>query len=176
MSLFGLPVELVLQVVAHLANEKYALCSLAQTCRLLQDECEKHIYADINLLSTDDLKAIIEAFESRPERIASVETLKIAYSYHDSIQATLQERMRFNACLPKMRALKHWYVESPFDNFKWNKQGGHEWVEHDMEEIRKAIEAACLHTNLDQNIGLSKLEKRRSLHFFFCLVQCVNRV
>ncbi|PVI05333.1 hypothetical protein DM02DRAFT_610643 [Periconia macrospinosa] len=159
MSLLDLPAELVVQIVDHLALEKETLCSLAQTCRLLQNECEKHIYATIDLHSTNDLTYIIEAFERRPARIACVETLNIIYKFHNNIQTTLEDRMRFNVCLHRMEALKHWYVESPFDNFQWDCDGGHEWVEDDMEEFRKALERPCLpKTNLRQDIGLSKLE------------------
>ncbi|CAI6294813.1 unnamed protein product [Periconia digitata] len=160
MSLLHLPAELVVSIVAHLAQEKETLCSLARTCHLLQNECEKHIYTTINLLSTDDLRDIIDAFDARPERIASVQNLHIAYSYHAGLQATLQERMHFNAYLHKMKALRSWYVESPFDNFRWNENGGHEWVEQDMEEFCTALHKSCSPmANPQQPIGLSKLEK-----------------
>ncbi|KAF2685441.1 hypothetical protein K458DRAFT_301222 [Lentithecium fluviatile CBS 122367] len=137
-----LPSELVIQVIEHLATDRHALCSFARTCRLLQIECEKRIYTAIELLSTNDLRAILEAFSRRPERIASVETLKILYRFHDGLGATSQERQAFNACVAQMKALRDWHVESPFDNFKWDEGPGYEWVEQDMEEFRKALEAA----------------------------------
>lgn len=163
-SLLELPLELVVGVVEHLSTDKRTLCSLARTCQLLQAECEKRIYTTIELLSTNDLRAIIDAFLSRPERIASVETLKILYLFHNALGTTSLDRKDFNQCVARMTALKHWHVESPFDNFNWGK-GGEEWVEQDMEVFRKAIEAASLRLDHGRlvppgDVGLSKLERR----------------
>jgi len=160
--LLELPGELVVYIVAHLALDKHTLCSLARTCRLLQVECEKHIYDTLPLLSTDHLRAIIEAFTSRPERIASVETLRILYRFHRGLGTTADERSAFNRCVAAMTQLRHWHIESPYDNFKW-QHGGGEWVTKDMDEFRKAIEAASLHADnmmvkTQQDIGLAKLE------------------
>jgi hypothetical protein len=160
-----LPPELVVQITQHLATDRPTLCSFARTCRLLQIECEKHIYNTIELFSTNDLSAILEAFSRRPERIASVERLKILYRFHNGLGATSLERRAFNACVAQMKALKDWHIESPFDNFNWDKGPGHEWVEQDMEEFRKALEAASFQLGNNQpihqlGIGLSKLEKR----------------
>lgn len=166
----ALPPELIVQIVGHLAGNRPTLCSFARTCRLLQIECEKHIYNTIELFSTDDLRAIIEAFSRRPQRIASVETLRILYRFHDGLGATSHERQAFNACVSHMTALKDWHIESPFDDFKWNDGPGHEWVEQDMEEFRKALEAASwLKSDIadralvrKDHAGLAKLEKRTS--------------
>ncbi|KAF1962560.1 hypothetical protein CC80DRAFT_487983 [Byssothecium circinans] len=159
-----LPDELLVQIISHLALDKRSLCSLARACSFFRHECEKHIYTTIDLLSTDDLRAIIEAFARRPERIASVETLNIVYSFHDGIGTTLQERTSFNDCVKKMKALRNWHIESPFDNFKWNNEGGREWVEEDMEEFRRALEGASLREGVgglikSENVGLARLEK-----------------
>jgi hypothetical protein len=159
-----LPPELIVQVVEHLATDRHTLCSFARTCRLLQIECEKRIYTTIELLSTNDLRAILEAFSRRPERIASVETLNILYRFHHGLGATSQERQAFNSCGAHMKALKEWHIESPFDNFKWDSGPGHEWVEQDMNAFRKALEAASFQLDnaglmRQEDIGLSKLEK-----------------
>jgi hypothetical protein len=140
------------------------LCSLARACKFFQVECEKHIYTTIDLLHTDDLCDILKAFTRRPERIAAVETLNIVYRFHDGISATLDDRKNFNVCVPRMTALKNWHIESPFDNFKWERNGGREWVEQDMQDFRKALDGACFQldngrmSQLD-HVGLSKLEK-----------------
>ncbi|KAF2871142.1 hypothetical protein BDV95DRAFT_495210 [Massariosphaeria phaeospora] len=157
--LLALPTELILQIVAHLAVDNKGLCSLARTCKTLQPLCEDHIYTTIELLSTSNLRDIIEAFARRPERIEVVQTLKILYRFHNGLAATSEERQLFNACVAQMKKLRHWHVESPYDNFKWER-GGHEWVEQDMEEFRKALEKASLHTGqaLLEDVGMAQLE------------------
>lgn len=158
-SLFDLPDELLIQIVSHLAADQPALCLLARTCRFFQIEAEKHIYTTIELLSTGDLHAIIEAFTRRPERIASVETLKILYRFHQGLGATSEQRNVFNQCVKRMAALRVWEIESPYDNYKWD-EGGDEWVLGDMEEFRKALESASLHAQptAPLHVGLAKLE------------------
>ncbi|KAJ4293532.1 hypothetical protein N0V90_008815 [Kalmusia sp. IMI 367209] len=162
-SLFYLPDELVVQIVGHLTGDQHTLCALARTSRFLQIESEKRIYTTIELLSTSHLRAIIEAFTNRPERIASVETLKILYRFHNGLGATAEERGVFNQCVARMKALRNWHIESPYDNFKWNR-GGDKWVLGDMEEFRKALETASLQTekgilSARPDVGLSKLER-----------------
>ncbi|KAF1967412.1 hypothetical protein BU23DRAFT_424810, partial [Bimuria novae-zelandiae CBS 107.79] len=158
-----LPDELLVQIVSHLAADKPTLCSLARTCRFFQSEAEKHLYNSIELLSTNDLHAIIEAFTRRPERIASVETLKILYRFHSGLGATAEERGLFNQCVKIMKALRHWEIESPYDNYKWD-HGGDEWVLGDMEEFRAALENASLKAQggalaAVPDAGLAKLER-----------------
>ncbi|KAF2646892.1 hypothetical protein P280DRAFT_441370 [Massarina eburnea CBS 473.64] len=162
-----LPDELLVNIVDHVAAEWHGrrpLCMLALTCKFFQYECEKRIYRKIDLVTTKDLRDILEAFARRPERIASVETLNINYDSHKDIHETFSERQTFNECVKKMVALKNWYAESPFDNFNWNENGGREWVEHDMEVFRRALEGACLHADDGKlsspvDVGLSKLEE-----------------
>jgi hypothetical protein len=160
--LFALPAELILQTIAQLSEDYRTLCSLARTCRLVQPLCEEHIYATIELLSTDDLQAICDAFKKRPRRVESVRTLKMFYKYKDGMDSTMEDRELFNSYVSKLKALKEWEVESPFDNYKWEEAGGAEWVERDMEKFREAIETASLRQGqpLQQDIGLGKMEKR----------------
>jgi hypothetical protein len=158
----SLPAELIIAIVAHLSDDRAALCSLAQTCQHLQPLCEEHIYTVIELLSTDDLRDILEAFSRRPERIAAVHTLKILYKFHVGLATTVAERRDFNACVAKMNGLKDWHVESPYDNFHWEK-GGNEWVEYDMEDFRTALEKVSYSIGqpLQADLGLAKLNKCR---------------
>ncbi|KAF1994839.1 hypothetical protein P154DRAFT_501142, partial [Amniculicola lignicola CBS 123094] len=159
-SLLALPTELVLQVVAHLSDDRHALCRLAQTCRTLQPLCEEHIYTVIELLSTDNLHDILHAFAQRPARVATVHTLKVLYKFTDELGATVQERHEFNMQVRKMKALRDLHIESPYDNGKWDV-GGVEWVNGDMVDFRQALEAASLHHGgvFNENVGLAKLEK-----------------
>lgn len=163
-SLFYLPDELLIQVVSHLANDTQTLCSLARVSRFFQIEAEKHIYTKIELLDTADLHAIIDAFTRRFDRVASVETLKIVYRFHDGLGATADERAVFNARVGGMKDLRSWEIESPYDNYKWD-EGGDEWVLKDMEDFRTHLEAASLKAaagslSAPGGVGLSKLERR----------------
>lgn len=163
----ALPMELVLETIAHLSQDRKTLCSLARTCRLVHPICERHIYTTIELLSTDDLQAICHAFAQRPKRIEAVHTLKILYKHHNHIAATIEDRQALNNRIPQMKALRAWHVESPFDNFKWEEIGGNEWVERDMDDFRRAIEKASLSQGLrsglfcSNDVGLARLEQRR---------------
>ncbi|KAL5411391.1 hypothetical protein PMIN06_001561 [Paraphaeosphaeria minitans] len=162
-SLFYLPDELLVQVVSHLAGDAQTLCSLARVSRFFQIEAEKHIYTNIELLSTNHLHAIIEAFTRRFDRVAYVETLKILYRFHGGLGATADERAVFNSCVGGMKALRSWEIESPYDNYKWD-EGGDEWVLKDMEKFRAHLEAASLEVAAGSltrrgDVGLSKLER-----------------
>ncbi|KAF2021322.1 hypothetical protein BU24DRAFT_438464 [Aaosphaeria arxii CBS 175.79] len=156
----SLPAELILTIITHLADDRPALCSLAQTCHYLKPLAEEHIYSTIELLSTDDLRAIITAFSRDPQRVGAVNTLKILYKHHDALSTTVEERQTFNRYVKQMKLLRDWHVESPYDNFKW-AHGGFEWVDEDMEEFRQSLESAALHSGqpLVEEIGLAKLEK-----------------
>ncbi|OAG04822.1 uncharacterized protein CC84DRAFT_1093895, partial [Paraphaeosphaeria sporulosa] len=162
-SLFYLPDELLVQLVSHLAGDAQTLCSLARVSRFFQIEAEKHIYTKIELLSTNDLHAIIEAFTRRFDRVASVETLKILYRFHGGLGATADERAVFNACVGGMKALRSWEIESPYDNYKWD-EGGDEWVLKDMEKFRAHLETASLKAAAGSltgpgDVGLAKLQR-----------------
>lgn len=162
-SLFSLPDELLVQVIAHLSGDNETLCTLARTSRFFQIEAEKHIYNTIELFSTNNLHAIIEAFTRRPERIASVDTLKILYRFHEGLDATSEERDVFNRSVVRMNALRNWEIESPYDNYKWDV-GGEEWVRGDMEDFRNALETASLKMQgksliVPSGVGLAKLER-----------------
>lgn len=167
-----LPNELTLAVVQQLASDYPTLCSLAQTCRGFQQLAEEHMYRTIKLRSVKDLQHIISAFIARPERVRAVHTLKILYRHNENLQVSLERRKKFNECVAQMVNLREWHIESPYDNFKWEK-GGHEWVEGDMERFRQALEKACvdgaqekrrfaldrtLHRSLQRTVGLAQLE------------------
>ncbi|KAJ4373518.1 hypothetical protein N0V86_007658 [Didymella sp. IMI 355093] len=167
-----LPNELTLAVVQQLANDNRALCTLAQTCRGFQQLAEEHIYKTIKLRSVKDLQRIIAAFLARPDRVRAVHTLKILYRWTENLQVSLERRKSFNECVAQMVNLREWHIESPYDNFKWEK-GGHEWVEGDMERFRQALEKACvdgaqerkrfaqdrqLYRTLQRTVGLAQLE------------------
>ena len=138
-----LPNELTLAVVQHLAHDNRALCTLAQTCRGFQQLAEEHIYKTIKLRSVRDLQRIISAFVARHDRVRAVHTLDILYRYNEHLDVSLERRRAFNECVAQMVNLRNWHIESPYDNFKWEK-GGHEWVEGDMERFRQALERACV--------------------------------
>ena len=138
-----LPNELTLAVVQHLAHDNRTLCTLAQTCRGFQQLAEEHIYKTIKLRSVRDLQRIISAFVARHDRVRAVHTLEILYRYNEHLDVSLERRRAFNECVAQMVNLRNWHIESPYDNFKWEK-GGHEWVEGDMERFRQALERACV--------------------------------
>lgn len=167
-----LPNELTLAVVQQLAHDKRTLCTLAQTCRGFQQLAEEHIYKTIKLRSVRDLQRIISAFVARHDRVRAVHTLKILYRYNEHLDVSLERRRAFNECVAEMVNLREWHIESPYDNFKWEKDG-HEWVEGDMERFRQALEKACvdgaqekerftqdrsLHRSLQRTVGLAQLE------------------
>ena len=189
-----LPNELSLAVVQQLAGDKRTLCTLAQTCRGFQQLAEEHIYKTIKLRSVRDLQRIISAFAARHDRVRAVQTLKILYRWNEQLQVSVERRKAFNECVAQMVNLREWHVESPYDNFKWEK-GGHEWVEGDMERFRQALEKACvdgaqekerfaqdrsLSKSLQRTVGLAQLESLTihshgahadfwPLHGFHCL-------
>ncbi|KAJ4339863.1 hypothetical protein N0V95_007658 [Ascochyta clinopodiicola] len=167
-----LPNELTLAVVQQLAHDNRTLCTLAQTCRGFQQLAEEHIYKTIKLRSVRDLQRIISAFVSRHDRVRAVHTLKILYRWNEHLDVSLERRKAFNECVAQMVNLREWHIESPYDNFKWEK-GGHEWVEGDMERFRQALEKACvdgakekerfaqdrhLNRSLQRTVGLAQLE------------------
>ncbi|KAF2191884.1 hypothetical protein K469DRAFT_555695 [Zopfia rhizophila CBS 207.26] len=156
----SLPSELVLATISHLSDDRNTLVSLARTCRILQPISEEYLYDTIELLSTRDLHDLTIAFNSRPARVEAVHTLKILYKFHNDLSATLAARCNFNVWIKRMTGLRDWTVESPYDNFEWNK-GGHEWVFGDMVEFCMALETASLRNEkaLLEGCGLAKLEK-----------------
>lgn len=141
-----LPTELVLVIIEHLADDNEALCNLARTCRALQHLAEERIYRTIQLLSVRGLHQIVEAFLSRRERVRAVHTLKIQYQWRpDLLDQSVEIRKAFNDCAVHMVNLREWHIESPYDNFHWDAQGGGgaEWVGGDMERFRVALDKAC---------------------------------
>ncbi|KAJ4986530.1 hypothetical protein SVAN01_07966 [Stagonosporopsis vannaccii] len=167
-----LPAELTLAVVQQLAHHRRALCALARTCRGFQALAEELLYRTIRLRSVRDLQRIIAAFVARPDRVRAVHTLKILYRWNAHLDVSLERRKAFNECVAQMVSLREWHIESPYDNFKW-EQGGHEWVEGDMERFRQALERACsdgaletarfaadrhLSKTLRRTVGLAQLE------------------
>lgn len=138
-----LPNELTLAVVQQLSHDRRTLCTLSRTCRGFQQLAEEHLYKTIKLRSVRDLQRIISAFVARHDRVRAVHTLKILYRWNEHLDVSLERRKAFNECVAQMINLREWHIESPYDNFKWEK-GGHEWVEGDMERFRQALERACL--------------------------------
>ncbi|KAI4949513.1 hypothetical protein J4E91_005252 [Alternaria rosae] len=173
-STLTLPNELALVVIDHLQNNNKALCALARTCRDMQHLAEERLYKTIELLSVNNLHAIIEALTSRPERVRAVQTLKILYQYKDSdLKESAEIRTTFNECVPRMVNLREWHIESPYDNFHWENAGGEAWVHGDMQRFRRALDKACvegpieadkitaerrLGKNLERTVGLGLLE------------------
>jgi hypothetical protein len=129
------------------------LCSLARTCSAMQDLAEERLYKTIKLLSVKDLHAIVEAFTHRRARVRSVQTLKILYQYKpDDLKDSDDLRTSFNECVAHMVNLRDWHIESPFDNNDWEKDGGKEWVKHDMECFRSALEVASVEGPKEANL------------------------
>ncbi|KAF2845143.1 hypothetical protein T440DRAFT_283272 [Plenodomus tracheiphilus IPT5] len=140
----SLPNELAFLIIDQLADDKQALCALAQTCRGMQYMAEERIYKTIDLLSVKDLHAIISAFTHRHDRVRAVQTLRILYQYRQNdLNKSADSRTTFNEFVAHMVNLREWHIESPYDNFHWGKAGGDAWVEQDMERFRRALEEAC---------------------------------
>jgi hypothetical protein len=138
-----LPAELTLLIVSHLSTDAPTLCALARTSRSLQSLAEAQLYRHLSLHSVSDLDSIINALVARRERARAVESLEILYSYTaGDLGGSVHRRSEFNECVAAMVNLRRWHVESPYDNFQW-ENGGHEWVEGDMERFRAALERAC---------------------------------
>jgi hypothetical protein len=157
----SLPVELVIQTIACLAEDRLTLCALALTCRLVQPLCEELIYSSIDLRWTNELQEICHSFAKRPQRVEAVRKLQIVYKYHKRMAYTLEDRELLNRSIFKMKSLREWHIESPFDNFKWDDAGGNDWVMEDMEQFRQALEASSLRLGqpLLEDVGLSRLQK-----------------
>lgn len=170
-----LPNELALLICDQLADDNPALCALARTCRGLQHLAEEKLYKTIELLSVKHLHAIIDAFTCRPERVRAVQSLKILYQYRPGdLQQSEQVRTTFNECVEHMVNLREWHIESPFDNFNWEKAGGQAWVLQDMTRFQWALERACvegpveadritaeqrLGKSVDRTVGLALLQR-----------------
>jgi hypothetical protein len=159
-----LPTELVLVIIEHVAddNDNNALCNLARTCRALQHLAEARLYRTIQLLSVNGLHRIVEAFTSRRERVRAVHTLKIQYQWRpDLLDSSVDVRKAFNDCAVHMVNLREWHIESPYDNFHWEAEGGGgvEWVGGDMERFRVALEGACTEGPLETR----RIQEQRSM-------------
>ncbi|CBY00159.1 hypothetical protein LEMA_P012890.1 [Plenodomus lingam JN3] len=140
----SLPNELAFLIIDHLTDDRQTLCALAQTCSNLQYLAEDRLYKTIHLLSVKDLHAIIAAFTNRPARVRAVQTLRILYQYRQNdLNKSADSRTAFNEFVAQMVHLRAWHIESPYDNFHWEKAGGDAWVERDMERFRRALEQAC---------------------------------
>lgn len=171
----ALPNELALLVIDHLEGDNKTLCSLARTCRSMQHLAEERLYKTVELLSVNNLHAIIAAFTLRRERVRAVQTLKILYQYKPGdLKDTDELRATFNECVADMVNLRHWHIESPYDNFHWEGAGGEAWVEGDMQRFRRAIDTACaegpkeadkimaerrLGRDVERTVGLALLER-----------------
>lgn len=179
--LSALPAEIIVHIIGYVAADPPTLCSLACTCSLFQVECEKHIYKNIDLFVDDHVDILFSVVSRRPARLTYVEVL-LMYGVQPErdIDPDLPFRRGFNSYISLMTSLKEWYIESPFDNFKWGTDSAREWVEKDMDQFQKALAAASWIksdiANMQQSfglqhgglirqhdIGLSKLEKRRSI-------------
>jgi hypothetical protein len=171
----SLPNELALIVIDYLEDDNKTLCSLAGTSRGLQHLAEEKLYKTIALLSVKHLQTIIEAFTYRHERVRAVQTLKILYQYKpEDLDDSSETRTTFNECVAHMVNLREWHIESPYDNSsRWEVAGGKQWVQHDMQRFRDALEVACvdgpkeadliaaeqrLGKDLDRTVGLALLE------------------
>jgi hypothetical protein len=161
----SLPDELILSIVSHLSEDAPSLAALALTCRALRYISEPLLYTTIKLLSTKDLTNYLLAFSARPARVEAVQSLQILYRYDRAeLGASAQKRAVFNQWIVQMKALKDWWVESPYDNFKFRTDdGSSEWVEWDMEQFRVGLERVSLQRSqgLGSQHGLGKLEKRK---------------
>lgn len=170
-----LPNELGLLVIDHLEGNNKALCSLAQTCRSMQHLAEERLYKKVELLSVNNLHAIITAFTRRRERVRAVQILKILYQYQPGdLKDSNELRATFNDCVADMVNLREWHIESPYDNFHWEGAGGEAWVEGDMQRFRQALDTACaegpkeaanilaeqrLGKHIERTVGLALLER-----------------
>ncbi|KAF2742197.1 hypothetical protein M011DRAFT_472432 [Sporormia fimetaria CBS 119925] len=166
LRLLCLPLELIIEIVRNLADDKQSLLHLAMTCRELHPLAEEQLYNTIELQDTGSLKAICYAFSKRPRRVEFVQTLRMVYRYERNLSQTFEDRQLLNRCIKDMKALREWRIESPFDNYKWREDdGAARWVEDDMEVFREALEAASLHQGRrrDEDVGLSRL-RRLTIH------------
>lgn len=158
--LLSLPLELLIEILGHLADDRRTLCALARTSRLLQPFSEDQIYHTVELFSTDDLQTICHALSQSRRRVEAVHRLKILYKWHNQLTATTQNRSAFNRFVAQMKALQEWHIESPCDNNQWTTEAGAQWVQQDMDTFRQALEASSLQEELvpAKDVGLAKLQ------------------
>jgi hypothetical protein len=172
-----LPAELVLLVTEHLAGDNVTLCALARTSRWLQSLAEEQIYKTIELDSVQDLQRIVQAFARRQERARVVHTLKLQYQLQlEHLNSSVEMREQFNKGVAHMVHLREFLIESPYDNFGWDKDldGSMQWVESDMASFESVLERACtegpaegsrilqerrLGNNVERTVGLALLER-----------------
>ncbi|KAH8732038.1 hypothetical protein GQ44DRAFT_822159 [Phaeosphaeriaceae sp. PMI808] len=173
----GLPAELVVLIVDHLAGDNKTLCALAQTCRALQHLAEELIYKVIILSTVRNLRTIIDAFVRRMGRAHAVQILKLQYHYNpQELDDYLDIRMIFDSFLSHMVNLREWYIESPYNNSgHWEEGDGPEqWIQHDMVIFQEMLDTACtegppeavriqaesrLGNQVERTVGLARLEQ-----------------
>ncbi|KAF2836765.1 hypothetical protein M501DRAFT_1059710 [Patellaria atrata CBS 101060] len=128
--------ELILAIIEQI-NDNKSLCTLAATCRRLQQLVEPYIYR--NLLLTDGSQAttLLNAFNSRPDRLAGIRILGI-YVGHKLAENDPTERSKgieaLESFIYRMRNLRQLTLEAlccndgPFQTrqptrFPWTSTG-----------------------------------------------------
>jgi hypothetical protein len=109
-GLLSLVDELLLNIIDHIDNQE-ALCYLAMTCTRFQGLVEPYIWRDLLVLTGGHARRIMEALDSREERVDYIQNLSIRYK--EERKEGIEELNHFIALMSK---LKHLTLESPCPN------------------------------------------------------------
>jgi hypothetical protein len=109
-GLLSLVDELLLSIIDQI-DSKEALCDLALTCTRFQGLVEPYIWRDLLVLTGRHARQIMQALDSREERVDYIHSLSIRYQ--DTVKEGIEELNHFIALMSR---LKHFTVESPCPN------------------------------------------------------------
>jgi hypothetical protein len=109
-GLLSLVDELLLSVIDQI-DSKETLCTLALTCTRFQGLVEPYIWRNLLVLTGRHARHIMQALDSREERVDYIHSLAIRYE--DYVKEGIEELNHFIALMSR---LKHFTVESPCPN------------------------------------------------------------
>jgi hypothetical protein len=109
-GLLSLVDELLLNIIDHIDNQD-ALCYLAMTCTRFQGLVEPYIWRNLLVLTGGHARRIMEALDSREERVDYIQNLSIRYK--EDRKEGIEELNHYIALMSK---LKHFTLESPCPN------------------------------------------------------------
>jgi hypothetical protein len=109
-GLLSLVDELLLSIIDQIDN-KEALRYLAMTCTRFQGLVEPYIWRDLLVLTGAHARQIMQALDSREERVDYIHSLSIRYQ--DPFKEGIEELNHFIALMSR---LKHLTIESPCPN------------------------------------------------------------
>jgi hypothetical protein len=109
-GLLSLVDELLLNIIDHI-DSKEALCYFALTCTRFQGLVEPYIWRDLLVLTGGHARRIMQALDSREERVEYIQSLSIRYK--EGVKEGIEELNHFIALMSR---LKHFTLESPCPN------------------------------------------------------------